>query len=502
MIFRTLLFCSIAISSTNGFPQTFHNIPAPSPEQGSIFIYPERLPMNNGSFTTVHRGMLFAPLNRTKRDSDVVAIEFYRFPRSANADPKTPPIFILHGGPGFAGLGDRIKKRGAFEDRFLSQTDISDIIVIGQRGIGSSKPDTVIDQTVKPQPSSQPRDEAKAVEDFQKVLSREREYWLEEGVDLSGFNAVEAAADVRDLAKGLGYQQIIIRGTSFGSHWGMTVLRNHPKLVARAVLGGMEGPDHTWDHPGWIWNVYKRVAKDAESSEALKDMIPDGGLISAAESLAAKVSEKPITVTLDEGESWEKKVVIDQYAMGQIFQSVDLKDWPALIIDMNSGNLDKAARRFAMRKMRPPSARDLSTASYWMLDSGSGISAKRREEYESDPAMAIIGSTYWHYAAGSPAWKTDLGDDFRSPFSTEVPTLIVHGTWDTSTPYENAEELAPYFKNGTFVTVRRGSHGALIEAINSSQEFVNAYYKFLTTGDASDVPKELKMPVPKWKTPS
>lgn len=49
-------------------------------------------------------------------------------------------------------------------------------------------------------------------------------------------------------------------GGSFGSHWSMAILRNHPELVARALLSAMEGPDHTYDHPGWILNAQERVA--------------------------------------------------------------------------------------------------------------------------------------------------------------------------------------------------------------------------------------------------
>jgi hypothetical protein len=75
----------------------------------------------------------------------------------------------------------------------------------------------------------------------------------------------------------------------------MELMRKHPELVARAVLSGMEGPDHTWDHPGWYWNVYKRVTVDAESSESLAGMIPDGGLIAAVEGLVKQADENPIS---------------------------------------------------------------------------------------------------------------------------------------------------------------------------------------------------------------
>jgi pimeloyl-ACP methyl ester carboxylesterase len=166
---------------------------------------------------------------------------------------------------------------------------------------------------------------------------------------------------------------------------------------------------------------------------------------------------------------------------------------------MHHGDFEQVARRSLMRSGRR--GPQYSTASFWVLDSSSGITAKRRAEFESDPAMKIIGSTFSIYAQGSPVWKSDLGDDFRQNFETEVPTVIVHGTWDTSTPYENALELAPYFKNSKFVTVKRGSHGALGEALAKYPSFAEGLNHFVVSGDMSELPSELELPSPTWVVP-
>ncbi len=450
---------------------------------------------------TCHRGWMFVPLNRTVESGDVIAVEFYRFPRSQTADPAAPPIFILNGGPGFPGLQQRLDRPGTLEREFHELLECSDVVVVGQRGIGSSKPNTLIEQQFEPQPADQPWDESRAVADFLKVLSRERQYWIDQGVDLSGFNVLECAADVRDVASALGYKKITLMGGSFGSHWGMAIMRTHPELVARAVLNGMEGPDHTWDHPGWLWNVYKRVAREAEASGQLADSIPEGGLIKAIETLVDRAEQEPFTVTLDKGSTTESMVLIDGHAMRRLARGYTggLRSWPANVIEMHNGDFDRAARMLLIRsRMR---RRDYSTASYWMLDSGSGITAARRAEFESDPAMDIIGSTFWQYSAGSPVWETDLGDEFRQDFKTDIPTVIVHGTWDTSTPYENALELAPCFENRKFVTVQRGSHAALAEARRIDPEFRNAIMQFVASGDMSGLPDQLELPPARWARP-
>lgn len=498
-----LLAVCLAIKATDCSAQSFHTAAAKSPEPGTMFIYPERIRQRAGGLFTAERGLMFVPLNRTKPNSDVIGVEFYRFPRSENAKTDTPPIFILNGGPGFQGLEKDLAKPGFFEQQIQSMLDISDVVVVGQRGIGSSKPDTVV---VHP-PAGQPKDD-QTIAEVRKAIAKERKFWIDQGVDLSGFNVLECASDVRDVAQALSkdgsYKKITITGGSFGSHWGMALMRKHPEIVARAVLTGMEGPDHTWDHPGWYWNVYKRVAEDAESSDSLKKLIPEGGLIATMTGLVKKAEKKPFSVTIQKGRYEGTKVTIDGNVMRVLangYSPGGLISWPADVINMSRGDFQAAARHVYLQN-RSSNRQNRTTASFWMLDSGSGITDKRRTEYESDPAMKIIGSTFAYYAVGSPVWETDLGDAFRQNFETGIPTVIVHGTWDKSTPFENALELKPWFKNSKFITVKRGSHGAMGEAMRAQRSFKPALMKFLETGDTSELPDHIELPVPKWVVPA
>ena len=94
----------------------------------------------------------------------------------------------------------------------------------------------------------------------------EKAGWEAEGVNLAGYNVIEAAADVRAVAQALGYEKIILWGGSFGSHWSMAVMRYEPDIVARAVLTGLEGPDHTYDSPSGVLAAIRSIAEEAEST--------------------------------------------------------------------------------------------------------------------------------------------------------------------------------------------------------------------------------------------
>jgi pimeloyl-ACP methyl ester carboxylesterase len=464
-----------------------------------LFLYPERIKLKDGGFFAAERGTMFVPINRSKKNSAVIAVEVYRFKRSVKANPETPPIFFLHGGPSFAGLERSLERLGTFEERWLPLLDVSDVVVVGQRGIGSSKPNTIIDITTN-FPLDKEVTEKEVSAAIREICAKEKGFWEAQGVDLSGLTVIEAAADVNDVRKALGYEKVIIWGGSFGSHWGMAFMRYYPEIVERAILRGMEGPNHTYDHPGHLWNVYQDVAAEAEKAPELKSLIPEGGLIEAIKTVVERVKKKPMKVTVADPKTRKpQEVLFTAREAGRLARgySGGLPGWPANVITLYNGNFSEAAKRAVRRQ----GSRWFSTASFYMLDHGSGITPEREAELKADPAVKILGDINSHYTMTRDVWGSDLGDEFRQNFETDIPTVIVHGTWDTSTPYENALELVPYFKNSKFIPVIRGPHGAIRAAMNASEQFRKGVMFFAVTGDMSELPDKVEMPPVEWVIP-
>lgn len=494
-----LILCIIPPACTQ--TETFNTTNAPAPEAGTMFIYPERIILEDGGFYNAERATMFVPLNRSVANSDVISLDVYRFKASPKADPDTPPIFYLHGGPSFDGLEDQLEIPGTFEKRWQFMLDVADVVVVSQRGIGPSKPTTLIENTVPVQSPDQPYDETKAINDLQEILTKERKVWEDLGLDLNGFTVLEAAEDINDVRKAFGYDKITLWGGSFGSHWGMTLMRMHPEIIERVIMRGMEGVNHTYDHPGHTWNVYERVAEEAENSDVLKDMIPEGGLIKAVKTIKMRLEENPVTVEIINPKTGKvQKVYFDASSIKNLSRgySGSLASWPADIITLYNGDFSKAAER-ALRRYNNK-GRSLRTASYYMLDCGSGITPERLEEHQQDPANEFI-ETGWGYIHGCPCWDSDLGNEFRQNFETDIPVVMVQGTWDRKTPYENAEELAPFFKDLKFVTVKRGPHGTIRAVMQSSEDFKEALLRFAASGDRSDLPDLMELPEPQWVVP-
>ena len=234
--------------------------------------------LGEGGAYEYEKGVLRVPQNRLNPDGPVFELVFHRFPALPQADRDTPPIFLLNGGPGWPGFGPELEKPPLMERVVLPRVRLADLIVVGQRGIGTSAPDTRCDGATLSTPG-EPYDRDTTLGTMFKTARACREKWEGKGVNLKGITVIEAANDVRDVAIALGYEQVQIHGGSFGSHWGMAVMRYHPDLVARAVLTGMEGPDHTYDMPGGILAALERVAHDAERSGVYGTRVPPGGFI-------------------------------------------------------------------------------------------------------------------------------------------------------------------------------------------------------------------------------
>ena len=86
----------------------------------------------------------------------------------------------------------------------------------------------------------------------------------------------------------------------------------------------------------------------------------------------------------------------------------------------------------------------------------------------------------------------DLGAGFRAPVRTRHPVLIIHGDRDTSTPIENAREVAAALPNARLVEVRGGSHGAIYNLYQRWPPMRERLTHFLAGGDA-DFPMHITL---------
>ncbi len=453
--------------------------------------------LESGGTYRYDQGILSVPENRGRQSARSIDLEFHRLPRTGDGSSNVPPIFILKGGPGFEGLEEDLARVGYYEFFLERYTRLADVVVIGQRGFGNSGPLPCPDL---PAVSIDEVDTAwERHERLRKGMQVCRDLYGGQGVDLSGYNVVEMAHDVAAVADVLGYEEIQLIGNSFGSHWGMAVLREYPQLVSRVTLSALEGPDHTFDHPLEVDAALRRIADATRLDAGQNDQQSAPNLLDRFRGVVgtAELSPMPVQWQPDE-DGPAQEILLDGEALRMLSRGYSrgttwrhlLPAWPQDLETMVEGNFYGGVRRLARWWL----SNDMDGAAYFSVECGSGISATRAAEIAASAAVSASSINALLAGGHCDAWPSDLGSDFREPFVTDTPALLIHGDWDTSTPIENAKVVRTMFSNHRFVAIRGGSHGALREAEESFPQFRQAVLAWMADGSTEQLPQTLSLP--------
>ncbi len=410
-------------------------------ESNEIIIISE-----SGEELKVTEGKITLPENRKKTTGNTIEIT-YQVLKSKSNNPK-PPVFLLAGGPGGSWLNTAHLEERFAEIKFYSQ--FSDVVIFDQRGAGRSVPNLECGTIFK---SKKARDlsEQSLVKALNEMATECRDYWISQGVELLAYNTDESANDIDDLRKALGYEKVILVGGSYGSHLGLHYLRKYEEYVDCAVFYGIEGPNHTLDNPTALLNTIKRIAGETEKSEYFAKKLEGKGLLNIYKEVLEKI---------DKGEINELDKITAQFIFRyRVGDRNKLEVWPNNIISLHNRDFSfaKEVEKY-LKEINPPSA--MSNA----MDFASWATAFRLKEIQDNPAVNLVGNINLVYFANQDIWATDiLGEDFRTNVVSHKPVLLVHGTWDTSTPLENAYEVNHYLANSHLLKVIHGSHGAFYE---------------------------------------
>ncbi len=492
--FCTTLFIAACFVGCTATPAT----------ERQVTIETKTLTMADSTTVSYEMGFIDVPQNRKTGTEATWAVEFVRLSRDPEAMAGTPPIFILRGGPGSEAASQLLEDPSYYTYFYEPLTKIADVIIPGQRGFQTSG-DTSCDPLAEMPLADHLAADKRAVA-LQTGLAACRQKLEQAGINLQGLNVEEMAADIHEIANSLGYSSIQLIGQSFGSHWGLATIRQYPDLVARATLSALEGPDHTYDMPAGVAASLQRIAAAAEAAPTLAPHIPEEGLIAAYQALIDRADKNPVIVPYEDEDTGEELMVtLDGDAFRELARGYSrgtnwrylMPFWPVDILNMLAGEYEGAARRYVRVKSFPY----LEDAAYYQVDCASGISDARKAQLATDTDIALVGNLHAHLENACKAWDADLGSDFRQSFKTAVPAVLVHGDWDTSTPFENAKTVSSFFPNHRLVRVEGGSHGAYREAKEDIEGFEALMHTWMATGDFTALPEKVTLPPITWRVP-
>ena len=439
---------------------------------GDLILTPFLLETKDGRPVAVEWGRLIVPENRSQSGSNLIELPFVRFRATTE---KGTPIFSLAGGPGDEPLGyltDMLPYVSAFQA-------LGDLIIPEPRGVGYSRPrlDCLGSYNL---PLDKPLDYDTLVKAARAYMVNCAEFWKGQGVDLSGYNVREMAADINAIRQALGYDKINLFGGSFGSHHGLAVLRYYGEHIERAVLSGVEGPNHTIKLPSTVQHHLEKLASMVKVDSQLSRDIPD--FLKLIETVLKRLEQEPVTVEVKDSKTGQLVAVtvgvLDlQAATTDGLGNVPfLQALPARYHAMTQGDFSWLAE-CALESRRNRRGRLMPV----LVDCASGATAERRTIIEREATQTLMGGiingALFDYCDVLGA--IDLSDEFREDLYSEIPTLLVSGTLDARTPVSNAEEVLKGLVNGQHLILENisHSHGDLGE--EQTQQFLHAVTQFL-----------------------
>ncbi|MDA8018306.1 MAG: alpha/beta hydrolase [Thermoanaerobaculia bacterium] len=467
------------------------NLDRPPGAVGDLTLETKNVVIEDGTEVEVEAGHLLVPENRSRQHSPPISIPFYRL--RATGERPASPIFLLAGGPGSSWI-DRFENEENFAEVQFYRS-LADVVLFDQRGGGHSNPTMSCEEQDR-LPLDRPLDRRQRAAKLQQMSARCRQHWIDAGVDLTGYTTTENVADVLALRTALGYEKMTLVGGSYGSHLALALMRTAPEAIDRVVLYGVEGVDHTWDDPAGRLAAYERIAGAIETSAELGSDVPEIGLVGILEEVIDRLEQEPVAVSVGDGDQ-QQQVIVDAELVRLLagFQAGRFSRpnaWPEFLLDLYGGDYSFLARgAMALRRL------ELDDPMHYMMDCASGVSAERAERFRRDPARGVLGDVNFEYEELCRAWKApDLGSEFRSAVVSDVPTLVVHGTWDTSTPIENAREVVSTLSHGHLLEVIGGNHGALYNLFERWPPVYDRLGAFLR-GEPVRFPSSVTLPRPK-----
>ena len=216
-------------------------------------------------------GMLTVPEDHANPAGKQIQLAVARIYSSSGLAAQPDPVLYLAGGPGDGAL----EEVNTWVNYPIRQK--RDIILLDQRGTGSSQP-------VLNCPPMTSYDDVEAC----------RAQLVGAGIDLSAYNSAQSAADIADLRVALGYRTWNLLGISYGTRLALAVMRDHPEGIRSVILDSVYPPQvNDWEEfASDEANAFSTLFKACAAMPACNSAYPD--LENAFYRTVAQLNSQPI----------------------------------------------------------------------------------------------------------------------------------------------------------------------------------------------------------------
>ncbi len=451
---------------------------------------------------TAECGFLVVPETRGRAGSRTIRLAVMIL-KSRAANPAPDPVVYLEGGPGYSAL--ELIPDGL--DRFAPFLERRDVVLIDQRGVGFSEPrlDCPEVDAAQLELFQQPDPDVLAEGQATAALACHARL-VAEGHDLGAYTSAAGAADVADLVRVLGYQQVNLYGISYGTRVALLTIRDHPEVVRSAVLDSAVPPhvDDVLDIPRNVDRALEVLfaACAAEAGEAgCAERYPE--LAPRFDALVATLNATPATIPLTDpasGETYTLVLTGDQFVgiVWQLLYYVDaIPQLPGLIAAVEGG-VNLVLMPILTQLL--VTLADGDTGALFSIVCAEEIGFNTIEEAEAVAAASPRVGGYWrtNVEAGLPLFAVCDGWDAptpaaieEAPVATDLPVLVLAGEFDPVTPPAYGEVTVETMSTGHYLEFPGLGHAVTLQSPcpqGIAVAFVDAPEREPETGCVAEMP--------------
>ncbi|HEV2801707.1 MAG TPA: alpha/beta fold hydrolase [Pyrinomonadaceae bacterium] len=449
--FTFLIICLLSFA-TRGL-----TVNAQEARAGQLVVEPYLFRTFDGKELPAELGKVWVRENRNGNSNRLIQLTFVRL-KSTSASPGAPIIFLA-GGPGAPGVGmGRVPVYFRLFDRLR---EVSDIVLLDQRGLGMSSPSLQCPATPVPTNVFESSDRwLRTLTDKSRSCAA---YWRAKGVEVAAYTNDASADDLDDLRQALGAERISLIGHSYGTVLAQAAVRRHGARLDRVVFASTEGQDHLINLPS-VWDtLIKKLSYFAVEDARVNKLVPD--LDALYRRVLFRLEQNPVTLTVNDAQN--KRPV--QIRVGKIglqwlvrHSMSDARNYawlPALLYTIERGDFSLLTRHIEPLYNDFQGRSPMANA----VDCSVGWSAERlaRAHRETPEALFSNVNLQWTTEICKAVSVPEGGTALQPRLWSTLPALFISGTLDTNTPPFQAEEVRWGFPNSSHLIVENGGHETL-----------------------------------------
>ena len=448
---RRLAYPVLALSFCILFPGCRQDGARTDASKGPIDLQPCELP---GGLGTGRCATFEVFENRATKAGRKIGLSVVVVP-AMTAAPATDPVFWLEGGPG-AAASNAIGVVG--RNYLAGLRDSRDLVFIDTRGTGQSHPLRCDD--IGDVPANMDAYFGKL---FPPSLVRACRAELEKIADLTQYTTPIVIDDLDEVRSALGYPQVNLIGSSYGTLTAQAYMRKYPERVRSAFLLGVATPDFRLPLPfaRATERALNLVFADCAADAACHAAFPN--LKTELDAVLARFARGPLRVRLpDPATRAEREVSLERenfverlrfmlYSTGSA-RFVPLVIHRAFLDDFRP--FQTIAGRYSLGRMT------LARGLYFSMTCAETVPFIKEEEIVADTRDTVLGDARVraHVAACREWPRGQVPPEYVQPATLETPTILFSGDADAATPPWVADAAEKYFPNGRTVRASRSGH--------------------------------------------